>query len=89
MAIAFAFWCCLYFSEISISNGEIMVDKIAYPVLGLSLVVGIYDYFANHAEYESIWDYINSFPEWQGVPFIPWAIFMLVVWIIADALPDK
>ncbi|MDA9102558.1 hypothetical protein N9K13_04105 [Gammaproteobacteria bacterium] len=24
MAIAFAFWCCLYFSEISISNGEIM-----------------------------------------------------------------
>ena len=35
---------------------------------------------------ESIWDYINSLQKWQGVPFIPWAIFMLVVWIIADAL---
>jgi len=31
---------------------------------------------------QSIWDYINSFPDYQGVPFIPWAIFVSVVWLI-------
>jgi len=31
---------------------------------------------------QSIWDYINSFPDYQGVPGIPWGIFVLVVWLI-------
>ena len=31
-----------------------MIDKIAYPVLGLIIVVGIYSFFTTYAEYECI-----------------------------------